>query len=577
MPSLAASSASVAPPVSPARSEPTPADMNDGRAPSRSPGEATPISGSPIGPVIKPLPRHNEKSAVGTNLTTMKDYMSEWPFVDVFKKSREWISGGAAAPGASHGAWATQDPLDLDEHGWVRSLRPGQIARTLLFWNETQKIQYPRGDYVVLYDGKGRLEYVNADVIESRPGRQVVRADPQRGGIGLFLTATDPKDYLRNIRIIMPGGSCSNDGYKACASAAACGVGGQCVPFEQTYAEQIFHPTFLDRIKTYSTLRFMDWMATNGSAQRDWMDRPKVDDARWTVKGVPLEILADLANRISADAWVNVPHLATPEYVTEMAKLLAKTLDPQRRVYVESSNEVWNLGFPQAKHAREDGLARQLGATAFDAGVHWHARRSVEVFRAFEAVFPRERLRRVMGAFIADSRMSKTLLDFEKAYEHTDALALNVYFGANMGSAEKQVRARMMTLDEVFEEIHAREVAKLAGWIGEHVAIAKSHGLQVYAYEGGEHFAGVGPMQRDPALNKLFDAVGRDPRIKGAYREVLGAWKDKGGTLFMHFVNCAQPGFFGRFGALEQLEQARETAPKFDALQTFIETNPRWW
>lgn len=33
----------------------------------------------------------------------------------------------------------------------------------------------------------------------------------------------------------------------------------------------------------------------------------------------------------------------------------------------------------------------------------------------------------------------------------------------------------------------------------------------------------------------------------------------------------------GTLGALEYMTQPRAASPKFDALQTFIETNPRWW
>ncbi|MGB5683566.1 MAG: hypothetical protein WBM47_17095, partial [Polyangiales bacterium] len=67
----------------------------------------------------------NRTSAIGSNLAGVVDYSTDMPFVDLFKSSRPWISG-------SDEKWDDGRPLDLDEYGWVRSLKPGQVARTLM-------------------------------------------------------------------------------------------------------------------------------------------------------------------------------------------------------------------------------------------------------------------------------------------------------------------------------------------------------------------------------------------------------------------------------------------------------------
>jgi hypothetical protein len=61
------------------------------------------------------------------------------------------------------------------------------------------------------------------------------------------------------------------------------------------------------------------------------------------------------------------------------------------------------------------------------------------------------------------------------------------------------------------------------------------------------------------------------------YTQFLQGWRDQGGALLVHFVNCSGWGRYGRWGALEYLEQPRSESPKFDALQTFIESNLPWW
>src|SRR5204863_10081702 len=75
----------------------------------------------------------------------------------------------------------------------------------------------------------------------------------------------------------------------------------------------------------------------------------------------------------------------------------------------------------------------------------------------------------------------------------------------------------------------------------------------------------------------LFDAANRDARMAGLYATYLDAWKASGAQLFVHYTHCDRYSPAGRWGSLEYLEQPRAAAPKFDALQSFIERNPAWW
>lgn len=102
---------------------------------------------------------------------------------------------------------------------------------------------YEKGTYVCLYDGDGVLEFNMEDVKDIRRdiGRIEVDVEPStsfNNGIFLKIVWTNPEDPVRNIRLIRPG-------------------------FEETYQEQKFHPRYLDRLKSFSTLRFMDWANTN--------------------------------------------------------------------------------------------------------------------------------------------------------------------------------------------------------------------------------------------------------------------------------------------------------------------------
>ncbi len=515
----------------------------------------------------------NASSPVGTNLDGPSDWSTEHAFVDVFRMSRAWFSGSATQ-------WNDRRTIAVDADGWVTALARDQIARTLVLSNESG--HYPAGDYIVLYDGRGTIEYFNSgtkDIARSTPGRDVLHVDPSRGVLGLFITATDPTDYIRNIRVIVPGGVCVDDPYASCASAADCTHGGACSLFVDNYATQVFHPRFLDRIRNYRTIRFMTWMRTNSSTEREWADRAELTDATWSVKGVPIEVIVELSNRVQADAWVNVPHAASDDYVARMARLLEARLAPSRRLHVEYSNEVWNSRLPQFAYAMAQGLALGLSTNEFEALLRFYSMRSVWIFRAFRAALGADagRLVRVLAGQASNVWTSNTMLDFQNAYQETDALAIAPYFGAYLGLPEQQSRVRAMTADDLFAEIERVALPEVRTWLTAHATSAQRHRVALIAYEGGQHLAGVLGVENDERINALFDAANRDPRMRSVYTRYLSDWRQAGGQLFVHLSSCGGWSKWGRWGALEHLDQPRAAAPKFDALQTFIETNPAWW
>lgn len=332
----------------------------------------------------------------------------------------------------------------------------------------------------------------------------------------------------------------------------------------------------------------MDWMSTNNSLQTDLSSRPKLSDARWSTKGVPVEVMVELSNLMGADPWFTVPHLATDDYATRFASLVRSTLDASRTVYVEHSNEVWNAIFAQASYAKQRGLALGLSSNEFEAQLRYHAKRSVELFRLWEDVLGgSHRLVRVMGSFSVSPWVTETLLRYPGALETTDALAVAPYFGHELGDPNdaRYARDRLlgMTPDAILAEVRrdilpgiledVREQAELVSTL----ATEAGRRIDLVAYEGGQHIVGVNGRQDDAQLNALFDELNRRPAMKDIYLEYLEGWRDGGGALFMHFVNCSGYTKWGRWGAMEFLFQSRSEAPKYDALQAFIESNLPWW
>ncbi len=116
-----------------------------------------------------------------------------------------------------------------------------------------------------------------------------------------------------------------------------------------------------------------------------------------------------------------------------------------------------------------------------------------------------------------------------------------------------------------------------AAWARNYRKVANDYGVHLISYEGGESMVGILGAEGNTALNELFDAFNRDPRIKQLYLDYLAGWKQAGGELFVHFNDAGRYTKWGRWGALEYIAQPRAAAPKFDAIQSFIEQNPVWW
>lgn len=484
----------------------------------------------------------NAKSPLGINLSGVVDYATEMPFVDVFKPSRPWISQQQGKP------WGQGPKLELTPEGWVKRLQPGQYATTLM----CVAGGHPAGTYVCLYEGSGELEFSgNAKVRKQTPGRIELDVS-KKEMLMLHLRKTDPNNPVRNIRVIMPG-------------------------FEKTYQENPFYPPFLDRYRPFAVIRFMDWMRTNNSKIQSWEDRPKLTDATQARSGVALEHMIDLCNRLHIQPWFCMPHLADDDYIRNFARMVKDKLDPQLKIYVEHSNEVWNGQFAQAKYARERGRQLGLSDNDYQAQLFYHTKRSLEIFQIWQEVFGgTDRLVRVLGSQSANPWVSDQVMTYQDAYKKADALAIAPYFGNSLGNPKTADQVAQMSLDEVFARCR-EEIQRNHERIEMVVAKANKFGLDVITYEGGQHLVGHGGAENNEALTALFHRANRHPEMKKLYLEDLQSWKKAGGKLFTVFSSVSRPSKWGSWGLLEYEGQDPASAPKYQAIVEFLANSQRWW
>jgi len=485
-------------------------------------------------PAPQPRPR------MGINLAGPADWNTELPFVDVFRMSRPWVSQQKGKP------WGKGPPLALDERGWVKRLEEGCWAETPLCTIEGG--HYPAGEYTVLYEGRGTIEFANAAVVSSAPGKMIIAPNPAKGGFFLRLTRTDPDDYVRNIRVIMPG-------------------------FADTWRENPFHPAFLKRWKGMACLRFMDWMHTNGSKISRWTDRPTPDDATFSAKGVALEVMIDLCNRLKADAWFCMPHLADDEYVRNFAAMVKEKLDPGLKVWIEYSNEVWNSQFVQTRWTWEK--ARELGLgpaeRPWEGGGMFYARRSVEIFRIWQQVFgDRRRLMRVLAWQSGNTWwMRRIVLPHNDAGRNADALAIAPYISCNVPPQGRELSAATVekwTVDQALDYLEQQSLPRSIRHMRDTKEVADEYGLLLVAYEAGQHMVGVGGGHDNDAMTRLFHAANAHPRMGQIYDRYFEAWAQAGGDLMCYFSSVGRWSKWGSWGALQYYDDDPAKSPKFQAI-----------
>lgn len=482
----------------------------------------------------------NEGARVGVNLATVADWSSSLPFVDVFKNSRPWVSQRPQG-----GPWNTREEIALTPEGWVASLQPNQAAAALMC--RDLEGHYPAGRYVCLYDGEGRIEFrLEGRAVSQRPGRIELEVKPGNSGILLRILQTNPENPVRNIRVLMPG-------------------------FEETYRDNPFRPGYLELLSPFRVIRFMNWQKTNGSPLVSWSERPTPE---WATQagpgGVAIEHMVDLCNRLKADAWFCVPHAADDNFVRRFAERVRDTLDPELRVYVEYSNEVWNTLFGQSKYALEQGQKLGLSRNPNEARLRYYAERATQVFGIWREVFGEsERLVRVLGSQNASPWATQTVLGWKDTPKHADALAVAPYFGGRPGSEQNAPVTLVQSMDEVLDGVE-RSVFDGLERIREQHKLAAQYGLPLIAYEGGPGMVAERRMGNNAELTGKLSDAHRHPRMRAIYRTYLEQWEKAGGGLMMVFVEMDRYSRFGSWGLAEWYDQNLETVAKYQGVLDYL-------
>ena len=321
-----------------------------------------------------------------------------------------------------------------------------------------------------------------------------------------------------------------------------------------------FSAEFLSFLSGFEVVRFLDWQRVNDNADVDWSERALQDSASQVgPAGVAIEDMIDLAKSAGVDPWFLMPYRADQTYITNFARLVHARLDPERTVYVELGNEVWNDMFDAARQAQREGLAQGLGSSdPSRAQMMRYADKHVEAMRIWTEVFAdrRDKLVRVLAVQHANPDLAPLILEHGETATWTDALATGPYIWLNLDGYQ------VADVDRVFAALPAA-VEETIALASVNRATAARYGKRYLAYEGGQHL-----VTPDLALAR---AIQRDPRMAEVYARYLRLWEERIGDTLVLYASTGPISKDGSWGLREYAGQPLTGAPKLRAVRQYLE------
>jgi hypothetical protein len=416
---------------------------------------------------------------------------------------------------------------------------------------------YPSGNYEFSYTGTGTVTFGGVGQLT---GPATVSGGVTTGTVAVNLS-TSPSDWL-TMQVTGVNSSNPMDNFHLMMP----GYGNGTTP------EPMFTPAFLQALEPFSDIRFMGWEGINNSTLSNWANRVKPTSFTTDgTGGVPIEDMIELCNVAQKDMWINVPTLATPQFIQSLSQLIYADLDPNLNVYVEFSNETWNgvySAFSQLyAAAKANPLVTQSSnepmmvaqQTAYD---------EVLTAQTFDQTFGAEssRVRPVLAAQASNTQIGSWELQFiQQNYgnprQYIYAYGVGEYF--NITSTQNVAG---LTLNQLFADIAQDMTTSFVPHLQSSATLASNYGLPMVAYEGGN---GLIPGAND--LNfAVMSAAQDNPEMYQAYVTMMNDWVQVGGGVF---DQNTLDGFSGQWGFWGMLPNVLATgSQEYDAMLSELET-----
>ncbi len=475
-----------------------------------------------------------------------------------------------------------EDQLTTDERGWITELPIGKLGQTSVFANVFYGNVYPKQEFILEWSGEGVVE-VGQDFTVVGPNKIKFtfnpdyvddQGKPKQDGVTILLESTDPNkngNYVRDIKMY------------AVEDADLIAAGEQ------------FNPDWFDRVDDFRVLRTHDWQSTNFPRTVDWTIKTETaDQANWGLygRGMPYELMVQMANETRSDLWINIPHTASDQYMREAAKYVKANLDPGLKVMAEFSNEYWTTIFDQYAYFQAGGQ-RDFGSAPFAAGQFYgtEAANMANIFAAeFGANSTTLRPTLTVDNIMFNTGEAEAMLTTAAANpkggtkpvvaHDFDVIATDGYltWWAPDPSTADMLRNWMTDADGGFGRardflINQLNTELLPSW-QKGRALADKYGLDFMVYEGGALLLNQVPNP-DPVLTDFAIRFTASKEMKQVYEAELAAWATVGTGSFAWYSDVGRAGPWGDYGMWKGTDFVAQ--PRADAVTNANANTKPWW
>jgi hypothetical protein len=472
---------------------------------------------------------------VGTNLATIQNWDGSRPFMNLIYGSNwqmQGPTGGAVDVPAAY----------LDANGWVKSLPAGyQVFRGL---------SYPAasGDFICRYQGNGGVTVAGPTVSNVSFGtgftKFTLTATYPNAQLAYLKYDVDPSNYIRNIDCREVSASTTTD----------------------------FAPEFTNTVNGFRVIRFMKWSTVEANSWIQtafptptitWATRNKPGDGSYVGSdGVPVEEMVALANQAGADPWFTLPWNADDDYITRFATYVRDNLAPGHQAYVETSNEVWNPGYPVYHQAAAEGLAEGLDGSIggeFQRAAERYGEKTGHVMQIWSNVFAGQMNRVVRVYAFQNVQPYYGEMGLKYAVPYVDAYATAPYWAFMDSDYTGQ------SLDEIMNTVLPARITETLNYAAQSKALAKKYNLRFVTYEAGQHVV----LRNNVAL---LTQIERDSRIGDLYKSYISQWQSQIGDTLTLFALTGAISQYGAWGLTEYNGQPSTLTPKLNAVRAFLGT-----
>ncbi len=474
-----------------------------------------------------------EDAILGLGVDGVEDWSRLYLFADAMKQSRGW--------GSPRTPWDLTAAVDAD--GWPTGDAGVVVLAAGVNIGGTYRLSFLNRATVAPLDASATVQNYAYNAATNLSTADVVVSSTAQG---IMLSFTGTTGGVRKVRLMRPG-----------------------------YTNETFTRDALDLLRPYSTLRFMTYAYTNGrwtpatgNMVREWRDRTRPNHAtqnrmfNGVVAGASWEHAIQLANLLDKDIWVNVPDLASEDYMRQLATLLLGSLEADRKIYVEWSNEAWNGNYAQTPRNQNDAIAEVAAGTSqlnYDGSTnqgYWAWRRfgqkTVQVSNAFRSVFGdaamMTRVRPILCSQFAQPESIRQPLEFIASVYGPPNLYLYAIAGAPYFGLRPNDSARTDLTEDIIFSLLPATVEQNRLWTITWTTWARYYGLRHFTYEGGPHLVGSASLQAKLDAN-------RDERMGTLIEQHLRNFYEGGGDQFEFFTAASAYSQYGMFGIVDDVSQ----------------------